>query len=93
MPFKMFKPRLKRQRTARLTALVTLSLLDLERQVESTDGEVYSLGVHSSHLTDKRGSQITFQRAPPPQEHTEDCAGEYQNADVPETSLGMKEGV
>lgn len=45
-----------------LTAFVALPLLDLECQVKGADGEVDSLGVHSSHLADKRGSQITFQR-------------------------------
>lgn len=47
-----------------LTTFVALPLLDLERQVKGADGEVDSLGVHSSHLADKRGSQITFQRLP-----------------------------
>lgn len=47
-----------------LTALVALPLLDLECQVEGADGEVDGLRVHTSHLADKRGSQITFQRLP-----------------------------
>ena len=45
-----------------LTTFVALPLLNLQREVERADGEVDSLGVHSSHLADKRGSQITFQR-------------------------------
>ena len=47
-----------------LTTFVALPLLDLQRQVKGADREVDSLGVHSSHLADKRGSQITFQRLP-----------------------------
>lgn len=47
-----------------LTTFVALPLLDLQCQVKGADGEVDSLGVHSSHLADKRGSQITFQRLP-----------------------------
>lgn len=47
-----------------LTTFVAFPLLDLESQVKGADGEVDSLGVHSSHLADKRGSQITFQRLP-----------------------------
>ena len=45
-----------------LTTFVALPLRNLQREVERADGEVDSLGVHSSHLADKRGSQITFQR-------------------------------
>lgn len=47
-----------------LTTFVALPLLDLQCQVKGADREVDSLGVHSSHLADKRGSQITFQRLP-----------------------------
>ena len=50
------------RRRAFLTTFVALPLLNLQREVERADGEVDSLGVHSSHLADKRGSQITFQR-------------------------------
>lgn len=34
----------------RRTALVALPLLYLQRQVQGPDGEVYSLGIHASHL-------------------------------------------
>lgn len=62
-----------------LTTFVALPLLDLERQVKGADGEVDSLGVHSSHLADKRGSQITFQRLP--LRTTKEREGEREEAD------------
>lgn len=46
------------------TAFVSLPLLNLECQVKGADRKVDSLGIHSSHLEDKRGSPISFQRLP-----------------------------
>lgn len=44
------------------TAFVSLPLLNLKCQVKGADRKVDSLGIHSSHLEDKRGSPISFQR-------------------------------
>lgn len=53
------------------TAFVSLPLLNLECQVKGADRKVDSLGIHSSHLEDKRGSPISFQRLPLRERHSE----------------------